>query len=261
MTEAPPADGSPAAAYSRAWVEEHVGARRRKAALLGEIREIIFGAQDGLVSTLAVVATVAGASADGFAVVVAGLASAVAGIFSMSAGEYLGSKSQREIFDAQIASERTEVEERLGESEAEVAYMLTEEGLPEDEAARVAAVLARHPTALLRTMVSKELGIPFEDEGGSVLRGAIFMGVAFGLASIVPVAPFLILPTGLALLVAGVATGVTLFGVGVLKSRWTERSALWSGFQVLALAAAAGILGYLFGTALPTLLAPIGLAG
>jgi VIT1/CCC1 family predicted Fe2+/Mn2+ transporter len=61
-------------------------------------------------------------------VLVAGLASALAGIFSMSAGEYMSSKSQREIFDAQIAREVLEVNERPGEAEAEVAYMLREEG-------------------------------------------------------------------------------------------------------------------------------------
>ena len=56
----------------------------------------------------------------------------------MAAGEYIGSKSQREILDAQIHEERHEVEERPGEAEAEVAYMLTEEGLDEEEAARIA---------------------------------------------------------------------------------------------------------------------------
>jgi VIT1/CCC1 family predicted Fe2+/Mn2+ transporter len=258
---APPPGGSPAADYPVTWVAEHVRTRRRNAAMLGEIREIVFGAQDGLVSTLAVVATVAGASNEGFPIVVAGLASAVAGIFSMSAGEYLGSISQTEIFEAQIAHERIEVEERLGEAEAEVAFMLAEEGLPDDEAARIAAVLARHPKALLHTMVSKELGIEVGSEHGSPVQGAVLMGTAFGLSSTVPVVPFLLLPTWPALPVATVATCAVLFAIGVLKSRWTERSALWSGLQVLALAAIAGIAGYLFGTALPTLLAPVGLSG
>ena len=64
----------------------------------------------------------------------AGIASGLAGIFSMAAGEYIGSKSQREIFDAQIVDEREEVHERPGEAEAEVAYMFEEDGLPHDQA-------------------------------------------------------------------------------------------------------------------------------
>ena len=130
---------APASAYDREWIADHLAEERRESSLLGEIREVVFGAQDGLVSTLAVVATVAGASGQPFPVIVAGVASALAGVFSMAAGEYIGSKSQREIFEAQIHEERDEVEERAGEAEAEVAFMLAEEGLDDEEAARVAA--------------------------------------------------------------------------------------------------------------------------
>src|SRR5438034_11643507 len=84
---------------------------RRRASLLGDVREAIFGAQDGLVSTLAVVSTVSGATNDRFPVLIAGIAAGLAGIFSMAAGEYLSSKSQREIALAQIADEREKVAE------------------------------------------------------------------------------------------------------------------------------------------------------
>jgi vacuolar iron transporter family protein len=253
-----PPENAPASAYDQAWLAEHLAEERRESALLGEIREIVFGAQDGLVSTLAVVATVAGATNSAFPIVIAGIASGLAGVFSMAAGEYIGSKSQREIFEAQIAGERAEVEERPGESEAEVAYMFVEEGLEPDEAARVAAVLAQHPEVLLRTMVSRELGIQVQDDHGSPLQGALFMGAAFGLGAAVPVIPFLLLPLAMALPAAVVLTGAVLFGIGVVKSRWTKRSRWFSGLEVLVLAAFAGIAGYVFGTLLPAL---VGVAG
>jgi VIT1/CCC1 family predicted Fe2+/Mn2+ transporter len=255
----PPLD-APAGAYPRDWIARHLAEERQSSSLLGEIREIVFGAQDGLVSTLAVVATVAGATGDAYAVVVAGVATALAGVFSMAAGEYIGSKSQREIFDAQVAEERHEVVERPGEAEAEVTYMLAEEGLGDEDAARVAAIMARHPEVLLRTMVTRELGIQVEEHHGSVLRGALLMGTAFGLGAAVPILPFLILPIDTAVWVALVATGSVLFGIGVVKSRWTHRSALSSGLEVLALAAVAGIAGYLFGTILPQLLGVAGIS-
>ena len=242
-----------ASEFDHEFLAAHLSDERRKAGLLGEIREAIFGAQDGLVSTLAVVSTVAGATSDRYPVL-------VAGIFSMAAGEYIGSKSQREIFDAQVASERDEVRERPGEAEAEVAYMLAEEGLGDEDAARVAAIMARHPEALLRTMVSKELGIQVDAEHGGVLRGALLMGLAFGLGSAVPVLPFLFLPVGIALPVAAIATGGALFAIGVVKSRWSHRSGLSSGVEILALAAVAGIAGYLFGTVLPQLLGVAGIS-
>jgi vacuolar iron transporter family protein len=254
----PPLD-APASAYDRGWIAHHLADERRQSSLLGEIREIVFGAQDGLVSTLAVVATVAGATGQAFPVVIAGIASALAGVFSMAAGEYIGSKSQREIHDAQIHEERHEVEERPGEAEAEVAYMLSEEGLDDHEAARIAGLMARHPEVLLRTMVTRELGIHVDEQGGSVVRGALFMGAAFGLGALVPVLPFLLLPIGMALPGAVIATGLVLFGIGVVKSRWTHRSALSSGLEVLTLAAVAGIAGYLVGTVLPQLLGVAGI--
>ena len=250
---------SPASAYDRGWIAQHLAEEWRASSLLGEIREIVFGAQDGLVSTLAVVATVAGATGQAFPVVVAGIASALAGVFSMAAGEYIGSKSQREIHDAQIHDERHEVAERPGEAEAEVAYMLTEEGLDEAEAARIAGLMASHPEVLLRTMVTRELGIQVDERGGSVVRGALFMGSAFGLGALVPVIPFLIMPVGMAMPGAVIATGMVLFGIGVVKSRWTHRSALSSGLEVLTLAAIAGIAGYLVGTILPQLLGVAGI--
>jgi VIT1/CCC1 family predicted Fe2+/Mn2+ transporter len=260
LTSERPPETAPASAYPRHWIAEHLAAERRASAMLGEIREIVFGAQDGIVSTLAVVATVAGATGEPFPIVVAGVASALAGTFSMAAGEYIGSKSQREIFDAQVEGERTEVVERPGESEAEVAFMLADEGLGEEDAARVAAIMARHPEVLLRTMVSRELGIQVDDGQGSPLQGAIFMGAAFGLGAAVPIIPFLVVPVGTALPVSIVLAGAVLFGIGVVKSRWTRRSAVASGAEVLALAALAGIVGYLFGSILPQLLGVAGLA-
>ena len=161
----------PAAEYDRAWVREHLADERRKASLLGEIREAIFGAQDGLVSTLAVVSTVAGASADRVPVLIAGIATGLAGVFSMAAGEYMSSKSQREIFAAQITGEREEVLERPGEAEAEMAYMLEEDGLPRSEASAMASTLAAHPEVLLKTMVEKELGLAGEHAEGTPVPG------------------------------------------------------------------------------------------
>jgi len=262
----PPPIDAPAAAYPREWLAIHLEEERRSGAWLGEVREIVFGAQDGLVSTLAVVATVAGATGAPFPIVVAGIATALAGVFSMAAGEYIGSKSQREIHEAQIAGEREEIRERPGEAEAEVAYMLAEEGLSREDAARVAATMARKPEVLLRTMVSRELGLQVDDEHGSPLQGALLMGVAFGLGAAVPVLPFVLLGGGLGVAVSAilpisvVATGLVIFAIGIVKSRWTRRNPLASGLEVLALAAVAGIAGYVFGTILPTVLGVAGLS-
>ena len=246
--------GLSAGEFDRAWVGKHLVEERRSARLLGDIREAIFGAKDGLVSTLAVVSTVAGASADRFTVLVAGIAAGLAGVFSMAAGEFMSSRSQREIFDAQIVGERNEVVERPGEAEAEVAYMFEEDGLPRSEAAAVAATVAAHPEVLLKTMVEKELGLAAEHAVGSPAQGALIMGAAFGIGAAVPIIGYLLLPAWMGVWGAGFATAGVLFGIGVLKSRWTRRPWLRSGAEILLIGTFAGVAGYLFGTLLPALL-------
>ena len=252
--------GLSAEEFDRDWIQAHVAEERRSAALLGDIREAVFGAQDGLVSTLAVVSAVAGAGEDRFTILLAGVATALGGLFSMAAGEYLSSKSQREIFEAQIAGEAEEVRTRPGEAQAEVAYMFEEDGLPADEAAEVSRVISRHPDVLLRTMVEKELALHVEEHAGSPMQGALVIGGAFGLGAIVPILPYVVLPVAAAVWVSVLATGAVLFASGVVKSRWTQRGPLRSGIEILAIGAAAGVVGYFFGNVLPPLLGapPVG---
>jgi predicted membrane protein (TIGR00267 family) len=177
----------------------------------------------------------------------------------MSAGEYMSTTSQREIFDAQIAAEQEEVEERPAEAEAEVAFMLQEEGLDRERALRVAAEIASSKPVLLKTMVEKELGLT--REGGTPLRGAIVMGAAFGLAALVPILPFVVVPATTAQYLSVVLTALALFAMGVIKSRWTRRHWLPSGVEMVALGTFAGVAGYFFGTLLPTLLGVAGVQG
>jgi VIT1/CCC1 family predicted Fe2+/Mn2+ transporter len=235
-----------------------VGARldeeRRRAGLLGDVREAIFGAQDGLVSTLAVVSTASGATNDRYFVLIAGIAAGLAGIFSMAAGEYLSSKSQREISLAQIAEERERVAERPDTAQVELAHILEEDGLPRDEASAVAAVIGRHREVLLNTKVLRQYGVAVEEAGGSPVQGAAVMGAAFALGALAPILPYLLLPIGIAVYASVIATGGVLFAIGVVKTRWTHGNRIWSGIEILAIGALAGVVGYFFGSVLPGLL-------
>jgi len=241
------------AVSDRAGAGARLDQERRKAGLLGDVREAIFGAQDGLVSTLAVVSTVSGATNDRFPVLIAGIAAGLAGIFSMAAGEYLSSKSQREIALAQIANERDKVAERPETAQAELAYLLEEEGLPVDEAAVVADVIGRHPEVLLNSKVLRQFGVAVEEAQGSPIQGALVMGAAFALGALAPILPYVLLPLEVAVFVSVIATAAVLFGIGVVKTRWTHGNPIASGIEILLIGALAGIVGYLFGTVLPTL--------
>jgi VIT1/CCC1 family predicted Fe2+/Mn2+ transporter len=244
--------------HDKEWLRNHLDEERKEADLLAEVREVVFGLQDGVTSILAVVTVVAAASNDTYTVLISGIAATLAEMFSMGAGEYMSSRSQREIFDAQIASERAEVEERPGEAQAELAFMFEREGLPEDAAKRISAEIARNPNVLLRTMVEKELGVTMEG-GGSPLQGALILAGAFFVAALVPLMPYFFLSVRSGLWVSIGLSAVVMFALGVWKSRLTKRSWLRSGLEILALVAGAAIAGSFFGSILPGLLGVAGI--
>jgi vacuolar iron transporter family protein len=244
--------------HDKAWLRAHLDEERKEADLLAEVREVVFGLQDGVTSILAVVSVVAAASNDTYTVLISGIAATLAEVFSMGAGEYMSSKSQREIFMAQIAAERSEVEERPGEAEAEVAFMFEREGLSEESSRRIAAEIAREPNVLLRTMVEKELGLAIE-EGGSPMQGALILAGAFFVAALVPLLPYFFFPVRTGLWVSVGLSAIVMFGVGVWKSRLTKRSPLVSGLEILVLVAGAAIAGSFFGSILPGLLGVAGI--
>jgi VIT1/CCC1 family predicted Fe2+/Mn2+ transporter/rubrerythrin len=210
---------------------------------LASIREVVFGAQDGLVSTFAVVAGLAAAGVGPLVVLLGGAVSAVAGVLSMSIGTYLSSRAQRQLYEAELTRERGEIHEHPGEEVAELIAALHARGMSRPDAAEVARRIARHPDILLSTLAIFELGLAPQRLGRPV-RDAFVMAVAFGVASVVPLLPFVFGSALPALGVSAVLTIGALFGVGVLKARVAGVSALRSGLEVAIFAAASGVLSF-----------------
>ena len=210
---------------------------------LSSIREVVFGAQDGLVSTFAVVAGLAAAGMGHLVVLLGGLVSAVAGVLSMSIGTFLASRAQGQLYVSELERERREIRDHPGEEVAELMAALIARGMSRADAVEVARRIARHPDLLLNTLAIFELGLA-PQRLGSPVRDAFVMAVAFGAASLVPLLPFLaghLLP---AFALSGVATLVALFGVGVAKARVAGVAPIRSGLEVAALAAASGLLSF-----------------
>lgn len=237
-------------------IAAHIAEERLQVGRLSSVREIVFGAQDGLVSTLSVVAAVAAATNDRYTVLIAGLASALAGIFSMAVGEYLGSRSEERVHGAVIDEEAAEVEARPIEAQAEVALTFIEEGMDAEDAYRISEILGRHPPSLLSTMTSRELGLVTDDHDTSAppVRKALIMGGAFAVGGAIPLVPWLLGSGVAALAASGLLTAIALFALGSTTARLGNGSVLRAGVETLALATAAGVLGYLFGQVLPGLL-------
>jgi VIT1/CCC1 family predicted Fe2+/Mn2+ transporter len=217
----------------------------------GTLRAVIFGASDGLVSNLALVMGVAGASGatgeHGHFILLAGIAGLLAGAFSMGAGEYISMQSQRELFERQIALERAEMEAMPEEEEAEMAALYRAKGFREDEARAIAHRLFENPEHALDQLIREELGLD-PDELGSPLGAASGSFVAFAFGAFVPVLPYLVGGGATAFVAAIVISLVALFAVGGGVSLLTGRGVLFSGARQVGIGSAAAIVTYVVGT-------------
>ena len=223
---------------------------RQRIANLSQIREVVFGMQDGLLTTLGVVTSVVGATSDNTVVLVAGFAEAVAGALAMAAGEYQASKAQQELHAAEIAKERVELDEKPLEEHNELRAIFQREGLSRPSAEAVTALLSEHPELLFRTHVEKELGLRVE-EFQSPVRNGLVMGLSFLLSAMLPILPYLFLPPRAALAASVGLTILALFGIGVGKASISHRNYWHSAFEVVAIGLAAAIVTYLIGTLIP----------
>lgn len=224
-------------------IEEHARGEADRIARLSRVRELVLGAQDGLLVPLGVVSGMAAASPGRSLIIVAGAAEAVAGAIAMGAGSYLASEAEERLYAGEIEQEGAEVVEHPGREVAELALILEAEGLDPDGARRVAEQLAEHPQAFLRTKVQKELGLS-PDAGGAALGDALVVGASYLVAAAVPLWPYLFFGVGTALAVSVVATLAALFGLGALKGRVTRQGLARAGAQVLAIGSLSAAVGY-----------------
>jgi VIT1/CCC1 family predicted Fe2+/Mn2+ transporter len=210
----------------------------------GWLRPAVFGAMDGLVTNIALIAGVGGGGVSTHAVILTGFAGLVAGAVSMGLGEYTSVRTQNDQVAHEVAKEREELARFPEEEAEELAGLWIQRGLPEPLARQVAAVLSRNPDEALRVHAQEELGVnPHEQP--SPWTAAFSSFLCFSVGALVPLLPYLFGATALWLsLVVG---GLGLFVAGVLTARFTNKTWYVSGLRQLALGLAAAGLTFLIG--------------
>ncbi|MDQ3762011.1 MAG: VIT1/CCC1 family protein [Actinomycetota bacterium] len=228
-------------------------AARGRSRVSGTFRAAVFGANDGLVSNLALIVGVTGGGAGANTVLLAGLAGLLSGALSMGAGEYLSVRSQRELLAASAPDPETRhVLPHLDVNANELALVYRARGIPAEEAQRRAEALLRDYPA---DATSSE---PADDQNevvGTGLGAALSSFSFFASGAAVPVLPFLLGFTGtVALVTAMVLVGLALLltgaTVGVLSGGPPVRRALRQLAIGAGAAAATYLLGLLFGATL-----------
>jgi vacuolar iron transporter family protein len=216
----------------------------------GWLRPAVFGASDGLVSNVALIAGVAGGTSAAdvggpTAVALAGLAGLAAGAFSMAVGEYVSVASQTELAQAEIEIERHELAHRPEAELAELTQAYVNRGLDPTLAAQVAEALSTDEDRALEVHVREELGLD-PDDLPSPWLAAVSSFLAFSVGALVPVLPYLL---GAQILWPTLAVSfVSLFLVGVLVAQITVRPWWYSGLRQMMLGGAAALLTFAFGS-------------
>ncbi|SCL33613.1 Predicted Fe2+/Mn2+ transporter, VIT1/CCC1 family [Micromonospora pallida] len=211
----------------------------------GWLRPAVFGAMDGLVTNIALIAGVGGGGVSPRAVVLTGTAGLVAGAISMGLGEYTSVRSANEQVAAEVAKERRELQRHPDAEARELAEAWAARGLPYDLARQVADALRHNPEEALRVHVREELGVDPDDQP-SPWTAALSSFVFFSIGALVPLLTYLVGFTSLWLALA--AGGAGLFVAGAVVARFTNRPWWTSGLRQLVLGALAAGATYLIGT-------------
>jgi len=217
----------------------------------GWLRPAVFGAMDGLVTNVSLIAGVgAGISSSGGAsphiIVLTGLAGLAAGAFSMATGEYVSVSSQNELIQAEVRKEEHELRHNAASEQKELAASFRRQGVDSDLADRVAEQISAHPEQALGVHVREELGVDHHDLPSPYTAAGASL-VTFAVGALIPLLPYLLGLDNLA--VALGLAAVAAFVGGGLVARLTDRPFLRGALRQLILGAVAAGITFLIGSA------------
>lgn len=218
------------------------------------VREIVFGVQDGILTTLGIITGVGVAENERSAVLLSGFLALFAGALSMGVGEYLGRKSEREVVAATIEMEKAEMAaDPQGEFAEQVAYYKLK-GFSSEEAHTIVRRLAQHPEIYLYEMVRDEFGIDPRVADNTSLRGPGAMAVSYAIGALVPILAFLLpLSMRASTIVSLAFAAMGLFAVGYYAGTLSTRNPVMKGLEIVAFGCAIFALSYLAGHFIPPL--------
>lgn len=214
------------------------------------IREVVFGMEDGMVSTMGAVTGIAAGTSSHFVVVLSGFVIIAVESISMAVGSYLSSKSEKEIDERKLNEERFELKTYPLEERDELVDMYVKDGWPKELSFQMAEVASKNKELFLQEMAYRELKI-IPDGVAHPLHNGVAMGAAYIIGGVIPLLPYFLITNPLAAIpVSAVVTLSGLFLLGAYTTKFSKRSWWKAGLEMLLLAAAAGAIGYLVGAAI-----------
>jgi len=216
----------------------------------GGVRDVVFGANDGLVSILALVAGVFGAVENSHFVLLTGIAGAIAGTVSMGAGAYISSKSEQEVTQKEQQRKGLRKKQSPEEEFDELVQFYQDQGFERSRAEAIAQRVAAKMDDTKALTIGEETGLTTEQDWPPTKAG-LLTGLSFFVASLIPILPFAILPIIPAAITAGIASLIFLFFIGASKAIFTRQNWVRSGLEVLVIGTLAAAVTYIIGQLFP----------
>lgn len=211
------------------------------------LKDIVYGANDGIITTFAVVAGVAGAGLDAKIIIILGVANLIADGFAMATGNYLGTKSEMEFQNQEREMEEWEIKHVPECEEEELRYIYKSKGFTGEDLDRAVEIVKKNKKVWADEMMTHELGMVLSDVSEeSPIKNALATFVAFGIAGTLPLLPYIF---GImnSFLIAIIMTAIALFIVGALRTLLTRQNWIKAGFEMLAVGAIAATVAYALG--------------
>lgn len=211
------------------------------------LRELVFGMEDGMVSTMGAITGIAIGSGDHFIVVLSGVVIIAVESISMGVGSYLSNKSERAMEERILAEEKQEIADMPKEEAEELVGLLTADGWSQEIAEKMAEEAEKKPALMLREMAYRELNVIPHKEENPLKNGFVMLG-SYIVGGLVPLLPYFLLPDPIKTIPLSISvTLVGLFALGAYTTKFSLRSWWKGGLEMLALAGLAGFVGYLVG--------------
>jgi VIT1/CCC1 family predicted Fe2+/Mn2+ transporter/rubrerythrin len=232
----------------RSTLDSILGRERWHVRGTGWIGDAIYGVNDGLGAVFGIVSGMAGYTGGSEVVLAAGLAGTLASALSMGAGAYLSSKSQREVYESEVAREQAEIDEDPHEEMLELELFYQLKGFSPEEARSMAERLQKEPRQFLRTLVHEELGLN-EETFPNPWRSTVSASVSTAIGGFIPIIPFFFTVGMPAVIASFVISTAAHFVVGASKALVTTRSWWASGAEMTMVGVIEAAITYGLGVA------------
>ena len=226
--------------HSQQEITKRIGAPRGR----GLLRDAVYGAIDGAVTTFAIVAGVAGAGLSPFVIVALGIANVLADGFSMAAANYAGTKAELDNIERLRSIEEFHILNHPDGERLEVQEILAQKGLSGDVLIQATNAITGNRQNWINFMMEGEYGIGSVDPHPA--RAAIATFLSFLVAGSIPLIPFVVGMNN-AFSISAAATLLVFFAIGATKSIWSLNSWWRSAFETLLIGGAAALIAYYVG--------------